>query len=392
MNDKTFVNKNDMVAPPQETSTVRYCKKCTMPSTRPGITFNNEGVCSACQHYVNRKNIDWDVRMSEFEKFCNKYRGCNGKGEYDCAVAVSGGKDSHWQVHVLKELMHMNPILFTVEDNFPMTDAGIHNLKNISEEFGCTIISCKPNIRAQKRLMRYFFEKYGSPTWYVDRLIYTYPLHMAIKFNTPMLCYGENVSYEYGGNEDTETYSAKSQIKNGVAVGHTMEELVSAGVPENELSLVKAPSSSELQKLDPFYLSYFMPWNSYGNYIFAKSRGFHDLTHEWKRTHAAEDFDQVDSRAYLVHAWLKYPKFGHASATDYTARFIRYGMMTRDEAVKIIKEKDAMLDPLAVRDFCDFCGYTETEFWNVVDKLYNKDLFMKNKFGEWILKYPVWKQ
>ena len=38
-----------------------------------------------------------------------------------------------------------------------------------------------------------------------------------------------------------------------------------------------------------------------------------------------ENFDQVDSRAYLVHAWLKYPKFGHASATDYSARMIRYG-------------------------------------------------------------------
>ena len=122
----------------------------------------------------------------------------NGPGGYDCAVAVSGGKDSHFQVWMLKEVMHMNPILFSVEDNFPMTQAGIHNLKNISEEFGCTIISCKPNIKVQKILMRKFFEKYGKPTWYVDRLIYTFPLHMAAKFNTPMLCYGENVSFEYG--------------------------------------------------------------------------------------------------------------------------------------------------------------------------------------------------
>ena len=78
------------------------------------------------------------------------------------AVGVSGGKDSHFQVWMLKEVMHMNPILFSVEDNFPMTQAGIHNLKNISEEFGCTIISCKPNIKVQKTLMRKFFEKYGK--------------------------------------------------------------------------------------------------------------------------------------------------------------------------------------------------------------------------------------
>lgn len=43
------------------------------------------------------------------------------------------------------------------------------------------------------------FEKYGKPTWFIDRLIYSYPFAMALKFNTPLLVYGENVSYEYGG-------------------------------------------------------------------------------------------------------------------------------------------------------------------------------------------------
>ena len=228
---------------------MRYCKKCTMPDTRPGITFDAEGVCSACRHYESRKNVDWDARFKEFEAYCDKYRGMNGPGGYDCAVAVSGGKDSHFQVWMLKEVMHMNPILFSVEDNFPMTQAGIHNLKNISEEFGCTIISCKPNIKVQKTLMRKFFEKYGKPTWYVDRLIYTFPLHMAAKFNTPMLCYGENVSFEYGGNADKETYSAMGQIENGVAVGMPMEELLGDGVTEKDLSLTLAPSAEERAKL-----------------------------------------------------------------------------------------------------------------------------------------------
>lgn len=371
---------------------MKYCKKCTMPDTRPGITFDEEGVCSACRHYEKRNHVDWDKRMAEFEKFCDKYRGCNGKGQYDCAVAVSGGKDSHYQVHILKEVMHMNPILFSVEDNFPMTEAGIHNLKNISEEFGCTIISCKPNIKVQKILMRRFFEKYGKPTWYIDRLIYTYPLYMALKFHTPMLCYGENVSYEYGGNAGDETYSAKAQMKNGVASDMPLEELLVDGITENDLAMLEAPSMEELDKLDPFYLSYFMPWNSYKNYVFAKSRGFHDLSHEWNRINHAENFDQVDSRAYLVHPWLKYPKFGHAFATDYAARFVRYGLMTREEAIKIVKERDGQPDPLAVRDFCEFCGYTEAEFWKIVDGFYNEELFQKNEFGQWELKNPIWKE
>ena len=178
---------------------MRYCKKCTMPDTRPGITLDAEGV-QRLPPLRAPQECGLGCPLQGVRGILRQIPRHERPGGYDCAVAVSGGKDSHFQVWMLKEVMHMNPILFSVEDNFPMTQAGIHNLKNLSEEFGCTIISCKPNIKVQKVLMRKFFEKYGKPTWYVDRLIYTFPLHMAAKFNTPMLCYGENVSFEYGGN------------------------------------------------------------------------------------------------------------------------------------------------------------------------------------------------
>jgi N-acetyl sugar amidotransferase len=362
-----------------------------MPDTRPGITFNDEGVCSACQSFEKRKNIDWEKRRKELEEICDKYRGMNGSS-YDCAIAVSGGKDSHFQVYLMKEVMKMNPILFSVEDNFAMTEAGKHNIRNISEEFGCPIISLKPDIKAQKQLMRYTFEKYGKPTWFIDRLIYTFPMLMALKFNTPLLVYGENVSYEYGGLGYEETYSARHQIENGVASDIDMNELIQLdGITEQVLELTKAPTIDELNKLDPMYVSYFLPWNSYSNYQFAKTRGFKDLTHEWNRTHTMDNFDQIDSRAYLVHPWLKYPKFGHASTTDYAARFVRYGLLTREEAVENVKKHDHALDPKCVEDFITFAGYTDTEFWHIIDGFYNKELFEKNQFGEWVLKNPVWK-
>jgi hypothetical protein len=233
----------------------------------------------------------------------------------------------------------------TVEDNFPMTNAGLHNIKNISEEFGCEIISLKPNIKAQKHLMRKTFELFGKPTWYIDRLIYTYPLYMAKKLNIPLLVYGENVNYEYSGGE--ETYSAKEQIENGVASEIPKSVLVDNVVSERDLYLCEAP---DISGLDPVYLSYFVPWNSYNNYTFAKTRGFWDLKGEWHRTHHIEDFDQIDSRAYLVHPWMKYPKFGHATATDYASRFIRYGMMDREEALKLVAKHDHNLDKQEIVD------------------------------------------
>ncbi len=371
---------------------MRYCDFCVMPDSRPGIKFTtlDDGrvKCSACINHENKKNIDYKARFKELEALCDKHRGRNGKNDYDCAIAVSGGKDSHFQVHIMKEVLGMNPVLFSVEDNFTMTKAGKSNLRNLSEEFGCHIISLKPNIKTQKALMLYTFEKYGKPTWYIDRLIYSYPFAMAAKFNTPLLVYGENVSYEYGGSDAVETPSAKDIFLNGVA---SDIDLSGVDIDLKDLQLFYDPNSSNLDidSLEPIYLSYFIKWNSYSNYIFAKSRGFSDLKSEWDRTHTVEDFDQVDSVAYIVHAWMKYPKFGHAMATDYAARFVRYGLMSRDKAIKLVKERDHALDPRCVEDFCNFIGISKSKFWQIIEKHYNKDIFAKNEFGEYKLKYGI---
>lgn len=184
------------------------------------------------------------------------------------------------------------------------------------------------------------------------------------------------------GGDYEETYSAKGILNNGVASDISYEELISeTGLTMQELYITKAPSLKEMDALDPIYVSYFLPWNSFANYEFARKHGFHDLSHEWNRTHHIENFDQIDSRAYLVHPWMKYPKFGHGFATDYASRMIRYGIITRKHAIELIREYDYNLDPLCVRDFCEFTGYTETEFWAIIDKFYNTELFEKIKWG-----------
>ena len=99
-----------------------------MPDTRPGIDFEN-GVCLPCINYERQKTCDWNKRMKEFEVLCNKYRGCNGNG-YDCAIAVSGGKDSHFQTFYMKEVMKMNPVLLSV-GNLDWSETGRENLDNL---------------------------------------------------------------------------------------------------------------------------------------------------------------------------------------------------------------------------------------------------------------------
>ena len=54
---------------------MKYCKKCLMPDTRPGIKFDSNGVCAACINYAKQKTTNWQQRFDELKTVCDKYRG-----------------------------------------------------------------------------------------------------------------------------------------------------------------------------------------------------------------------------------------------------------------------------------------------------------------------------
>jgi len=210
-----------------------------MPDTRPLLEFDSDGVCAACINFEKQKSTDWDKRWSDLEQLCEKYRGSNGK-EYDCAIAVSGGKDSHFQTYIIKEKLKMNPLLISV-GNLDWTETGRKNIDNISDAFGCDIVSIQPNIKLARKLFRKAFEKLGSPTWYVDSLIYAFPLKTCMNMGIKLLVYGEDVNYTYGGEHNKETPSALMQPYNDVVKPVWDVWFEDGDISEQELESAKMP-------------------------------------------------------------------------------------------------------------------------------------------------------
>jgi len=268
-------------------------------------------------------------------------------------------------------VMGMHPLLVNVA-NYSNTRTGAENFRNIQDRFECDCISLNQNHKTAKEMMRTMFESTGSPTWYRDKAVYTFPLEMASKMGIPLVVYGENISYEYGGVDEEETPSAIEQIHNGVVTGL---------------------ATTTFANVEPIYLSYYMKWSGWDNMKKAKELGFKSLgdTGEWKREGYIEDYDQIDAIGYLVHPWMKYPKYGHARTTDVASNLIRDGKMSRDYAVQLVRENDWRLDQYAFNDFCKFAGYTAKEFWDIVDGFFNKEIFEKIN-GQWQLKEPIWNE
>lgn len=91
---------------------IRFGKLCTVSNQRSRITFDEEGVRSACNYAKFKRNgIDWDQRERELLVLCDKHRKTNG--EYDVIVPCSGGKDGSFVAHQLKYKYGMNPLAVT---------------------------------------------------------------------------------------------------------------------------------------------------------------------------------------------------------------------------------------------------------------------------------------
>ncbi len=353
-----------------------------MPDTRPGSIFE-DGVCQACKNYDSRARVDWDKRKQELRELCDKYR--KSDGSYDCIIPVSGGKDSQFLAHIMTQEMDMHPLLVTVTDSFTHSEAGSHNLKSMIETFKLNHYTYTINHDLFRRATRIAFETTGEALKFVEYAIYTIPTLLAQKYDIQLVVFGENSAFEYGTVEEN-FYDATPVVQ---AMSNALEKdrqwWINHGLTSSEVSSIQLDKNRPLPLV--IYMSYFYPWSSVRNYEVARRHGFRTLAHEWNREGCVENFEQMDSLAYLVHLWLKYPKFGFQRASDIVSRRLREGRISLDEARELIKEKDHKLDQKAMVDFIDFLGYTQKEFWEITDKYWNKEIF-EPKDGGWVLKNP----
>lgn len=326
---------------------MRLCKKCLMPDTRPGSQFNEQGICLACLNYENRGAINWQEREQMLVDICRERKKDNAK--YDCVIAVSGGKDSHVITATLCKL-GMKPLLVTVTDEFTHTKAGQHNCKNISERFNLDHIIFRHEPQTFKAETLKDFENELHPLKWIEEKIYQTPIQIAKSFNIPIVFFGENSAYEYGSS--------------------------------NELDILH-PLSDEQTKVYFFFAFY--QYNEKEVRIKARTYGFKDLNDfdEWFRQGNVEQFTQIDSIAYIIQLWTKYPKFAFQRVSDICSRMVRKEQMTLAQAELLINERDYICDPAAKRDFCNCIGITEDYFNEVVERHANKEILYKDCMGNW---------
>ncbi|MBI2269178.1 MAG: N-acetyl sugar amidotransferase [Bacteroidetes bacterium] len=374
-----------------------YCRKCVCPkSSAVPLAFDKSGICSACNTAGQRTEIDWERRKKLFERLIEDYRNKDG-ANYDCIIPVSGGKDSYFQIHIIKKVYNLNPLLVTYHGN-NYTPTGMKNLLNMREVFGVDHIFFTPSIEVLKTMNRLGMLIMGDMNWHAHAGIFTYPIQVAVQQNIPLMIWGEHGFMDLGGMhsysdlvEFTYRYRHEHCLR-GFEWFDFLEKAKNYGEKLEKKNLLPwmYPGDTDIEKIGVrgIYISNFFKWeaNEHGK-LMQELYGFKEAEEPFERTYRKmSNLDDMHENG--IHDYLKYIKFGYGRATDHVSKDIRAGKMTREEGIQIVKKLDH-IKPRDLYRWLPYVGWTEEYFDKVADSFRDPRVWWKDKNDNWV-KDNIW--
>lgn len=344
-----------------------------MPSTRPRITFNEQGICNACQWAEEKKTINWDERGSELKTILDGY---SSKGErFDVIIPVSGGKDSCYVSWKLKHEYGLTPLLVHIEPPLPRPDGNKNLLNLIESGYDCLKMAANPHI--SKTVAYNELKVFGDPlmSWMIS--VRSVVFRVAINYGIKLIMWGEDGEVEYGGittNKNTGFNSLEYHKKIYLSGNDPSKYLDQYSKAELSNWLLPDTDTFSQAGIQSMHFNYFDSWDPYKNFEIAKKFcGFEES--EERNSGTYTNFAQTDSYMFDLHCFLMYLKFGFGRCTADACIDIRRGALEREQAITLVEMFDDASQDLDLGIFSEYFQKSEEELLEAIYKHANKDLF-----------------
>ncbi len=350
---------------------VIYCKKCLYPSlSATPMQFDKNGICMGCLMAEKKSSITEKEYSSLKQKLIEITKKYKKTGDYDCIVSVSGGKDSYYQTHFVKEVLGLNPLLVTYNGN-NYSDVGWENLMNMKKVFNCDHIIINPSEVILKKLNRISFIIMGDMNWHNHVGIYTSAPRIATKFKIPIIFWGEHGYADLCGQfsiQDFPEMNYRERLEH-ICRGFEWNFFENIeGLSSNDLNSWKYPSDKEILNLNlrQIYLGNYIPWDSNKHLkLVMEKYNFKISTKSFQRTYRkGSNLDDIHENG--IHDYLKYIKFGYGRCTDHACKDIRAGILSRKKGIELVKKMDHIKSD-DLKRWLEYVGMTEKEFDRIAD-------------------------
>lgn len=357
--------------------TIKICKNCILPETKPDLFFDKNGLCQGCMAYKNRKFIDWQKKEKQFLDIVSKKK---RNKTYDCIIPVSGGKDSHFQVIKCLEY-NINPLCVTAHTD-KLSEIGRFNIENL-KKLGVDHleISTNPNIR--RKINKFTLKAIGDISWAEHLTIFTIPAKVSCLLKIPLIIWGENPQNENGGpieHENAIELNRKWLEEFGGLLGLRVSDLIEIlKINPKFLEWYTYPDRKELEENQTMglFIGQFFEWDGQKNAEIASKYGFQCYPSNVEGS--IVNYENLDNVQMRVHDYFKYLKYGYDRVADWCSWHIRRGRLSREDALNIEKEKSGKYPEkylgYSLEEILKEIDCTVEEFDNICDEFTNKELF-----------------
>jgi N-acetyl sugar amidotransferase len=360
----------------------RYCQRCVLPETRPGVKLDDEGVCLGCRNVADKRSVDWSARAAAFEQVVADAKAKQRK--YDCVIPVSGGKDGYWQTLTCLEA-GLHPLCITYR--VPLrNELGQANLDNLAR-LGVDHIDYRPNPHVERAFIERAFRERGISHLVAHMAIFALPLQVALAYDAPLVVYGENSAVEYGTEDQSLTGARVDRRwleRFGVTEGTTAEDWVDdERLTADGMTPYYLPPEAELAARDMkvVFLGHFFEWDPDNSRRIAEAHGFR-FREDPLVGHVA--YTNIDDDLLGIHHHPKWHKFGITRTFDTLSLEIRNGRMSRPEAIGIIRERGEEVPWTAIEKFCDYVGFDQAEYFRILERFRNPAIWSRRD-GRWVI-------
>lgn len=362
---------------------MRWCQRCVLPDTRPNLVVGADGVCNACAAHATKQDIDWDGRGAAFDAVVRAAKARHAR--YDCVIPVSGGKDSTWQVVRCLEA-DLHPLAVTWRTP-ARTLVGAANLANLVA-LGVDHLEWQVNPGVEARFMVESLRRVGDTGIPMHLALFSIPMQVAVRFDIPLVVWGENSAFEYGSTDDERTgfhMDGKWLQTYGVSHGTTAKDWVGPALSATDLTPYEAPTDAELEAAGVLavFLGYYLQWDPEITLRVAEANGFRRRADGPKT--GLYDYADIDDDFISIHHHLKWLKFGFTRLFDNLALEIRNGRMTREEAIGVIRRRGDETPHADIEKFCHFASISVGEFDELVERWRSPDVWTRRE-GTWVIE------
>ena len=368
---------------------LKRCGACLMVRLRPDTEFV-DGRCSACIAHSQRDQIDWSARRQDLIKLIESAK-VSPEG-YHCIIPSSAGKDSHYQAITALEL-GAKPLIVTATTCM-LTEIGEANIRNLARY--ADTLEVTPNRRVRATLNRLSLELVGDSSWPEHVAIFHIPWRVAAEKKIGLILYGECPQNAYGG--PMGTLDARRMTRQWVAefgghLGLRPSDMVGmAGIRREDMAIYQMPSEEQIAGVEAHFLGAYIPWNSHRNANVAVKAGMTIPAEPPSRANwfCAENLDNAQTG---LHDWSGYTKYGYGRACAQISIDIRYGLISREEAITVVREIDGLFPEVYMgvnyKEVLDCIELPEPRFWELARQHANKALF--DVSGERpVMKSEIW--